>query len=176
MKEETSIRNRESNAQGKIFERMIVMACEKYAMIDKAFINKIPEDFHPTKIDKEKKRATGYYKEKAQPDFQGTLKGGQSISFEAKSTREKKMNQSTVTKTQAACLDQHEKMGAVVGICCLINKTAAFVPWADWKNMKELFGRKHITEDEVKKYRVPTRMYIDFLYDFVPGGDGIDDE
>ncbi|MGI6155029.1 MAG: Holliday junction resolvase RecU, partial [Enterococcus lemanii] len=156
--------NKKSNAQGKIFEKLIEMGCQKYAMLGKAFVEKIPEDFQPQEIDKKTKKAIGYYKSKAQPDFQGTLAGGRSVCFEAKMTNEKKINQSRVTKNQSACLDHHESLGAYVGVCCQINKTIAFIPWKNWKKMKEEFGRKYITEEELKKYQVPTPMYVDFLF------------
>lgn len=170
-----SIQNKENNHQGKMFEQMILMACQKYALLGKAFVDKIPEDFHPQKIDKKTKRATGYYKEKAQPDFQGTLPGGRSICFEAKMTKSKenKMLQSVITPNQVMCLDQHEAMGAYVGVCCMINNTAAFVIWNDWKAMKETYGRKYITEKELQEYQVPTPMYIDFLFHYQEQESGV---
>ena len=163
---EDRARNKTNNAQGKIFEKLIEMGCQKYAMLEKAFIEKIPEDFQPQKIDKTTKKATGYYKSKAQPDFQGTLLGGRSICFEAKMTMTDKLHQKVITKNQADCLDHHESLGAYVGVCCQINKTIAFIPWKNWKAMKAEFGRKYITEEELKKYQVPTPMYVDFLFHY----------
>lgn len=161
--------NKKSNAQGKIFEKLIEMGCQKYAMLGKAFVEKIPEDFQPQKIDKTTKKATGYYKSKAQPDFQGTLDGGRSICFEAKMTMTDKLHQKVITKNQADCLDRHEALGAYVGVCCMIKRTAAFIPWENWKKMKEEFGRKYITESELAKYQVPTPLYIDFLFHYHHG-------
>ena len=31
------------------------------------------------------------------------------------------------------------------------------VPWKDWKNMKTLFGHKHMTLEELEEYRVPCK-------------------
>lgn len=164
MKYPSNMQNKANNNQGKIFEKLIELGCQKYARANKAFIEKIPEDFHPQKIDKTNGKATGYYKAKAQPDFQGTLQGGRSICFEAKCTRADRIKSSVITKNQAECLTMHSDLGAYVGVCCQINKTVAFVPWDTWKNMKEIYGRMYITEEEAKVYQIPSPMYIDFLY------------
>ncbi|WP_373781960.1 Holliday junction resolvase RecU [Jeotgalibaca porci] len=153
-----------NNHQGKIFEKLIEMGCQKYELNEKAFVQKIPENFHPQKIDKVTKKATGYYKESAQPDFQGTLSDGRSICFEAKYTNKEMINQSVVSKFQAECLSKHKALGAYCGVCCQVNKTIAFIPWGVWENMKDIYGRKYMTEDEVKIYQVPVPMYVDFLY------------
>ena len=164
MKYPSNMQNKANNNQGKIFEKLIELGCQKYARANKAFIEKIPEDFHPQKIDKTNSKATGYYKAKAQPDFQGTLHGGRSICFEAKYTSADRIKSSVITKNQAECLTMHSDLGAYVGVCCQINKTVAFVPWDTWKNMKEIYGRMYITEEEAKVYQIPSPMYIEFLY------------
>lgn len=30
------------------------------------------------------------------------------------------------------------------------------MPWDDWKAMKQKWGRKYVTEADLKEYRVPT--------------------
>lgn len=165
-KHQMSSRNKTNNMQGKIFEKLIQMGCEKYALKGIAFIEKIPEDFHPQEIDKATNKATGFFKAKAQPDFQGTLSGGRSICFEAKMTTTDKLHQKVITQNQANCLDHHEALGAYAGVCCMIKRTTAFIPWGNWKAMKEEFGRKYITEKELEKYQVPTPMYVDFLFHY----------
>lgn len=159
-------KNKQNNAQGKIMERMIEAACAKYAMTEEAFIEKTPEDFHPQSINKQTKKVTGYYKAKAQPDFKGTLKGGRAICFEAKMTTKNTIKQSVITKNQASCLSNHAMLGAYCGVCVLVNKTAAFIPWGIWKNMEDHFGKKSLNESELVDYAVPTPMYIDFLFHY----------
>ena len=160
------MKNKMNNSQGKIFERMIEAACVKYAMREEAFIEKTPEDFHPQKIDKQTKKATGYFKAKAQPDFKGTLKGGRAICFEAKMTTKKTMSKSVITDNQAKCLSKHAMLGALCGVCVQINKTAAFIPWGIWLNMEEHFGKKSLNESDLEEFVVPTPMYIDFLANY----------
>lgn len=172
MSDQKSVISKRNNHQGKIFEKLIEMGCQKYAMLGKAFVNKVPENFHPQKIDKVTKKATGYFKENAQPDFLGTIAGGVSVCFEAKYTSEKRISQSVVSKNQSDCLTQHERMGAYCGVCCQVNKTVAFVPWHVWKTMEVKYGRRYMTEDEIKLYQVPTPMYVEFLWNY---GDWPDD-
>lgn len=70
--------SRVNNAQGKNFENQIMSACLGYLYEGRACIDKIPEPFGVSKKDQQ----TGMFKgrffgnKKAQPDFQGTLKGG----------------------------------------------------------------------------------------------------
>lgn len=158
-----NFRNRMSNDQGQLFERLIDQACLYYRMKGLAMIEKTPEPFRVKKKNQDN-TFTGWFTGNAQPDYKGTVQGGQALVFEAKFTSKDRIKKSVVTDNQAVCLDIHEEMGALVGVCCMIGKTAAFVPWDHWKQMKELFGRQYLLESELmEKYQVPTPGYIDFL-------------
>lgn len=158
-----NFRNRMSNNQGQLFERLIDQACLYYRTKELAMIEKTPEPFRVKKKNQDN-TFTGWFTGKAQPDYKGTVKGGQALVFEAKFTSTDRIKKSVITDNQAACLDLHEEMGALVGVCCMIGKTAAFVPWNEWKQMNRLFGRQYLLEVELKKnYQVPTPGYIDFL-------------
>lgn len=163
------VQNKLNNIQGKFFERMIILGCQKYAMNQEACIEKTPEDFHPQKIDKKSKKVSGYYKEKAQPDFKGTLKGGRAICFEAKMTMKDRINKSVITENQATCLSNHAMLGAYCGVCVMINKTVGFVPWGIWRNMEDHYEKKSLSESELKEFEVPTPMYVDFLANYRKG-------
>lgn len=154
--------NRSNNDRGRMFENLVNQGCQYYKIHELAMIEKTPEPFRVKKKNKDgtfKGRFTGL----AQPDYKGTIKGGQAIAFEVKMTSTDRLKKSVVTNFQATCLNYHFIMGAYVGVCCLIGKTVGFIPWDDWMNMKEIFGRQYILEDELKKYQVPTPGYIDFL-------------
>lgn len=157
-----NVQNRMNNAHGDFLEKMIDQACLYYRNSGVAMIEKTPEPF---KVMKKlgKGRFEGQFLGHAQPDYKGTLKGGRAIAFEAKMTTTDRLKQSVITNFQAECLEHHYQMRAEVGVCCLINKTAAFVPWRIWKQMKQFFGRKYLTEEDLKKYQVPTIGYVDFL-------------
>lgn len=154
--------NRMNNAHGDLLEKMIDQACLYYRNGGVAMIEKTPEPF---KVMKKlgKGRFEGLFLGHAQPDYKGTLRDGRAIAFEAKMTTTDRLKKSVITDFQAECLERHYQMGAEVGVCCLINKTAAFVPWRVWKKMKVFFGRQYLTEEDLKEYQVPTIGYVDFL-------------
>lgn len=163
-----NFRNRMSNDQGRMFENLVDQACWYYRTKNVAMIEKTPEPFR-VKQKNNDGTFVGWFTGNAQPDYKGCLQGGQAIVFEAKFTSKDRIKQSVVTVNQAACLDIYEEMEAVVGVCCMINKVAAFVPWKVWQDMKSIYGRKYILEAELQEFQVPTPGYIDFLYKAVGG-------
>ncbi|MBP1046427.1 Holliday junction resolvase RecU [Enterococcus sp. BWM-S5] len=153
-----------NNQQGDAFEKMILAGCATYKKRGRALIEKTPE---PCKIIKKEAggRAIVQFQkhEKAQCDFKGVLNDGRAVIFESKATTEKRMNQDRLSSTQFKQLAEYEKMGAVAGVCVLINKTAAFIPFSIWSNMKTIYGRKYITEEEAEVFQVDTPSTIQFL-------------
>lgn len=158
----TNWRNRQSNDQGRLFENLIDQGCIYYQHKGIAMIEKTPEPFRVKKINKDGSMIV-YPIGKAQPDYKGTLADGRAMVFEAKRTTKDRIQQSVVTDHQAACLDMHADLGAIAGVCCMIKKTVGFVPWTDWINMKNEYGRKYMTESELQAFRVETPGFIDFL-------------
>lgn len=153
---------RSSNDRGRMFESLIEKGCQYYKIKGLAMIEKTPEPFR-VKRKSNDGSFTGYFTGHAQPDFKGTLANGRSICFEAKVTSTKKLNQNVVTDNQAECLNIHQELGAYVGVCCMVNKTAAFIPWHIWKDMKFIYGHKYMTEEDLKEFEVMTPGFIDFL-------------
>lgn len=100
-------------------------------------------------------KVKGYYEKKGQPDYKGILCDGTGIMFEAKHTDSEKMRQSVVTEEQWKSLDIYEKYGAhcFVMVSMGLNKFYR-VPWKVWKQMKEMFGRKYMTEADLEPYRL----------------------
>lgn len=157
--------NQRNNAQGKHFENYINNACITYSKQGKAQINKVPEPFRVTK-----KYAdgtfTGRFTALAQPDFQGTLEGGQSIMFEAKYTTTDRIKRRVLTDKQMEMLDKHEKLGAVSGICLGIVDKFYFIPWKVWRDMKRLYGRQYLKVEDIEEYRVRFNgsvMFLDYI-------------
>lgn len=157
-----NFKNRSNNDRGRLFENLIDQACLYYQRCGQAVIEKTPEPFRVTKKYQDG-RFEGRFIGLAQPDYKGTLKGGRAIAFEAKMTGSDRIKKSVVTVHQSACLDRHEELGAMVGVCCMIKKTVGFVPWHVWKDMKEIYGRQYLLETELKEFQVPTPGFIDFL-------------
>ena len=101
------------------------------------------------------------FTKQAQPDFQGTLCGGSSVVFEAKATDKDRILQSAVTEEQARALESHDNMGALAFVLvCLRGRAVYRIMWEDWQNMKELFGHKYMTAEELEPYRVQMRRGV----------------
>ena len=96
------------------------------------------------------------YTKQAQPDYKGILKGGRAINFEAKHTASDRLTFDRVLAAQSLRLSCTEALGGVAFVLCSFSGRAFYrVPWAVWKDMKRLFGRKYITPADLVEYRVP---------------------
>lgn len=158
-----SFKARESLSSGKNMETLIEAACKKYRLMGVANVVKIPEPFMVLRINKDKKSFTGKFIGNAEPDFSGAVKGGKHLAFESKYTSSDRIKKSVITKKQDESLELYYQVKAHVGVCVGINRTYAFIPWKVWRDMKEIYGRLYMTEEEVKTFEVPTPGYIDFL-------------
>lgn len=149
---------RRSKTAGEAFERWITNACEFYLRNGWAHIEKTPEPFHITGKD-EKGVVRGYYEKKGQPDYKGILCDGSGIMFEAKHTDSDRINQNVVTDTQWKSLDIYERFGAHCYVMVSVGLMKFYrVPWDVWKKMKELFGHKFMTEQELEPYRLQEKQ------------------
>ncbi len=157
-------RNRQSSGFGKNFEKFVAMGCAYYRQEGLADISKIDEPFRVIKL-KKAGRFEGQFTRKANPDFEGTIRGGRSICFECKYTSKERILQSVITKKQAEVLDRKYELGGLVGVCCGIGDRYFFVPWEVRTNMKLYFGRKSASAEDLKEYEVPFRQGIKFLED-----------
>lgn len=155
-------RNRQSNGFGKNFERFVTMACDFYKREGLADISKVDEPFRVIRLLKNGK-FEGRFIRKANPDFEGTVRGGRSICFECKYTSKDKILQSVITKKQAEVLDRKYRLGGLVGVCCGIGNRYFYVPWEIWSDMEGIWGKKSVTASNLRKYEVPFRQGIRFL-------------
>ncbi|MCI8935196.1 MAG: hypothetical protein HFE80_11970 [Clostridiaceae bacterium] len=155
--------NAVNNAQGHFFEDYIKRACVLYSQQGRAEIEKTPEPFRVTAKNRNDGTFSGRFTARAQPDFQGTLDGGRSIVFEAKYTTTDRMKQGVVTDEQAKCLQHHHERGALSAVCVGIQNSFFFVPWLLWADMKNLFGRKYVTADDLEELRVKFNGSVLFL-------------
>lgn len=155
-------RNLKNNAYGHSLEQGIEYACKHYIDYGLAAVSKTPEPFRVIKKFKGGK-FHGQFTARAQPDFQGTLKGGRSIIFEAKYTSTEVIKKKVITDKQAEVLDEHLKLGAVAGVCVGIKDRYFFVPWEVWRNMKEIIGKQSARADDLKRWEIPWRKGVMFL-------------
>ncbi|KAF5050622.1 Recombination protein U [anaerobic digester metagenome] len=155
--------NAMNNAQGHLFESAILAGCNTYRENGRAEINKTPEPFRVLNKGNDG-MFMGRFTVHAQPDFQGTLEDGRSIVFEAKTTTSDRMKRDVLTAEQQKVLESHMNLGAVTGVC--IEDKFFFIPWKVWRDMKEHFGRKYITANDVEEYRVKFNgsvLFLDYL-------------
>lgn len=149
------IRGAKNRATGEMLERLINAACLYYQVKGQAIIEKTPE---PMRIIKGlgEGRFIAHFEKKAQPDFKGVTRGGTTIVFEAKHSEDEKIEQSRVKPIQAEALDKYSSLGAICYILVSIKlEKFYFVPWEIWKNMKDIYRRKYMLEEDLAVYKVP---------------------
>lgn len=148
------ISGRRSKAAGDYWESMIEAACRHYRLEGKAEITKTPEPMRPIKPLGQGK-FIAHYEKMAQPDYKGTLAGGRAIVFEAKHTDTGRMQRSVISSEQEKQLDRHEKMGAECFVMVSFGFERYFkIPWAQFRDMKDHYGRKYITPEDVPEYEI----------------------
>lgn len=151
-----SLRNKISRHTGAAFEDLIDRSCAYYADKCIAKIEKTPE---PVKI--LGRMANGIFKavftKQAQPDYKGTLSGGQSIVLEAKHTDTDRIRRNVISAEQEKELDIYEAMGAHCYVIVSFGfRTVYKIPWVYFRDMKKYFGHQYISKDEplIKSYEV----------------------
>lgn len=147
-------RGKASRAVGKAFEDKLDKAFAYYKARGSALIDKTPE---PTKIIKrlDGGKFVAVIDRKAQPDYKGTIKGGRSVMFEAKYTASDKIEADRVTDAQREYLDQASAIGAHCYIVAGFKTGNVYkVPWEIWAKMRDYFGRKYVTEPDLRQYFV----------------------
>lgn len=144
-----------SRAAGEEWERLLEASCLHYRLKGEAEIEKTPEPMKQLGPKDRQGKFTACYTKKAQPDYKGTLKGGRSVVFEAKHTASDRLQQSAVTGDQEKRLDRHMALGAECFVMVSFGFLEFFkVPWATFRAMKEHYGRKYITPEDVREYEV----------------------
>lgn len=163
------ITGKQARVAGNYFENMISASCEYYRDRGLAKIEKTPEPMKPLGAKNRKGQFLACYTKQAQPDYGGTLKGGQSIYFEAKHTDDDRIEQRRLTQEQQDDLEAHHKLGAVAFVLVSFSLCDFYrVPWPVWRDMAEAYGRKYVKQVELAPYEVPaTAGYIKFLHGIV---------
>lgn len=161
---ECVIRGARNHALGASYEDIIDNACDYYFAKKTAVIEKTPE---PMKVVKNLGNGLfeSYFAKRAQPDYKGSVANGKTVVFEAKYTTTDTMNANIVKKEQWARLEAYYAIGAVCFVVAGFGSGYSYrVPWRIWRDMKSFYGRKYITEADIRNYRLSYRNGIlDFL-------------
>lgn len=146
----------QSHAKGSRFEDRLDRTFEAYRAAGIAAIAKTPE---PMRVVRNlgNGRFEAYFIKKAQPDYEGCIKGGRAVVFEAKYTDKEQMLQNRVGQAQSEYMDLKSELGARCFVIAGFGTGYVYkIPWQVWRDMKTFFGRKYITErDDLTAYRVP---------------------
>ena len=145
-----------SRIAGEIFENQIEGSLRWH--FDRGLLKstKTPEPMKPIRPMGKAGQFLAHYEKKAQVDFCGTMYGGRSVRFEAKQTDSDRFEHKRLTDEQMDDLRDHQKLGALCFVLLCFGFDRFYrVPWQVWENMKEIYGRKYVTERDVQQFRIP---------------------
>lgn len=150
------VRGMQNRRTGEIFEDMIADSLKWYELRGQACIEKTPEPMKPLSKPNKKGQFLACYVKAGQPDFKGTMHGGRSLVFEAKHTETEKIDYSRLTGEQVEKLKTHHALGAAVFVLVGFGLQDFYrIPWEVWRDMKAIYGRKHMKRADCEPYRVP---------------------
>ena len=150
-----SQRGRQSRIIGDHFEGIIAASLRWYEDKGVACIEKTPEPMKPLRAPNRQGQFLACYIKAGQPDFKGTLTGGRSVVFEAKHTDSDRIEYSRLTDEQVEKLSTHHKLGAAAFVLVSFGLQDFYrIPWEIWRDMKAIYGHKHIKQTELEPYRV----------------------
>lgn len=148
----TGLRNKRT---GEYWEKTIEAACEYYSQKGIAEIHKNPEPMRPLSRPNNKGQFLACFTKRAGADYIGVLQGGRFIAMEAKHTDTGRLQRNAVTDEQSKQLDAQNRLGADCYVLISFGFNNCYkVPWYVFRDMKQLYGRKYITPEDVKRYRV----------------------
>lgn len=148
------LQGRKAQRVGAAFETLVERSCGYYLNSGRAHIQKTPEPFRMVSQGRNG-QVVGFFEKMAQPDFQGTLKNGRSIVFEAKHTNSTNTRFDRISVAQSRELDRHSAFGADCFIIIGFELTNFYmVNWRDWQNLKKSIGKKSVNEKDLKEYGV----------------------
>ena len=146
---------RRSRAAGGAWEELLEASCRHYRLKGAAEITKTPEPMKPIGPKNAKGQFLACYTKQAQPDYKGTLAGGRAVVFEAKHTDSDRLQRSVVSEEQEKQLDRHMALGADCFVMVSFGFRQFFkIPWQVFRDMKDHYGRKYITPEDVQEYKV----------------------
>lgn len=150
-----SQRGRQSRIMGDHFEGIIAASLKWYEDKGVACIEKTPEPMKPLRAPNRQGQFLACYIKAGQPDFKGTLTGGRSVVFEAKHTDSDRIEYSRLTDEQVEKLSTHHKLGAAAFVLVSFGLQDFYrIPWKIWRDMKAIYGHKHIKQTELEPFRV----------------------
>lgn len=155
-----------SHGIGQNFETRVEAICELYKNKKIAKIEKTPE---PMKILKyiDGGRFEAVFTKAAQPDFKGTLKGGQTIVFDAKYTEADRIRYQVLSDFQRETLLEYKELGAMAFVLVGFGDGSVYrIDIDTWDGMKENMGRMYIKQEELDNMKLEANN-VNGLVDFL---------
>ena len=150
-----SQRGLQSKRAGEYFENMITASLNWYRDKGVALVEKTPEPMRPLRPPNRQGQFLACYTKAGQPDFKGTLTGGRAVVFEAKHTDGDRIEYGRLTQEQIDSLSRHHELGAAAFILVSVGLQDFYrVPWEVWRDMKSIYGCKHMKLADLEPYRV----------------------
>lgn len=158
------LRGIKNRAHGKAFEDLI---SRSFDMLERDMVCCIEKTPEPMKVLRPvgEGRFLCCFSKKAQPDYKGTMSGGQSIVIEAKHTEKDSISASVVTSEQAKKLNVHAALGARCFVLSELGYDHYLVPWDVWRQAKTNFGKLTMTKDDLAPYFRPVSGGVLLLFD-----------
>lgn len=153
-----------AKARGQQFENLVEKSCSYYAHKKIALIEKTPEPLRMIKRGRGS-QVIAVFEKKGQPDFKGTVFGGQSVVFEAKHTSSARITLDRVEQHQLANLSHHKRLGAECFILISFEmKNFYRVGIEDWEALPGALNKKSANEKDLMQYKVDVKHgVVDFL-------------
>lgn len=150
-----SLQGLQSKRAGEQFETMIEDSLKWYELRGEACVEKTPEPMKPLSKPNKRGQFLACYVKAGQPDFKGTLTSGRSVVFEAKHTDSDRIEYSRLTSEQIEKLSTHHALGAAAFVLVSFGLQDFYrIPWEVWRDMKDIYGRKHMKQPECEPYRM----------------------
>ena len=148
-------RGQRSREAGEMFEEIIASSLDWHEARGILKADKTPEPMKPLQKPNKKGQFLACYTKAGQPDFKGTLTGGRAVVFEAKHTDSDRIEHGRLTQEQINSLTEHHRLGAAAFIMVSFELQDFYrVPWETWRDMKSIYGHKHMTQTELEPFRV----------------------
>ena len=139
------IKGARNKSSGEFYERACDSLFGQLRARNFAHIQKTPEPMRVIGRTNKPGMFAAVFTQQAQPDYQGTMKGGHSVVLESKFTDGERLGHDRIKPMQVSELDRHEAMGAVVAVLVCFNfEHYGLIPWDEWKRLPELVGRKSL--------------------------------
>ena len=165
---ERRLAGKRAKLTGELLEKLVEASCRYYREDGQAVIEKTPEPMKPLSGMDSRGRFQACFTKPAQPDYKGVLRGGRAVVFEAKHTDGDTIAYNRLTETQMDCMEAYHEMGALCFVLVSFGFRDFFrIPWPDWNDMPYIYGRKHLKQTELERFRVGEKGNVLFFLEGV---------